>query len=321
MITADYTCTEKDKMKVIYSMRKISLYSRILKELTGHYVGGLYQRIDKHHVFLLSSGLAFSVFVCVIPLVLIIFAALGIVLEKPAIRDEIILFIEHAIPQKDYAHFIEELVFSRVDEFVIYKNLAGTIGIIGILFASSGLFSSMRTILNTVYRNGPKEPFFLGKLRDMGLIVLVLIYFLLSTAILPGLRIIKEFTYNIAIIRDFFSIFPEGLVLQTLSFFLILSSFLIIYFTVPHKRPPWKTILISGLSAALLWHIAAQLFGFYVTNFITFKRIYGTYALMLAIAFWIYYTSMVFIIGAEIGQLYREWGEKRSLPTMQPSQK
>ncbi|MEA3297294.1 MAG: YihY/virulence factor BrkB family protein [candidate division Zixibacteria bacterium] len=309
-------------MKVVCSIKnKLRQYLRTFKKLIAHYIGGLYRRIDEHHVFLLSSGLAFSVFVCVIPLVLIIFAALGIVLEKPTIRDEIVLFIEHIIPHQDYANYIQDLVFSRVDEFVIYKNLAGTIGIVGILIASSGLFSSMRTVLNTVYRIRSQESILLGKLRDMGLIVLVLIYFLLSTTILPGLKIIKEFTYKNEIIKDFFSLFPEGLVLQSISFFLILSSFLIIYFTVPHRKLPWKTILISGLSAAILWHIASQLFGFYVANFITFKRIYGTYALILAIAFWIYYTSLVFILGAEIGQLYREWGDKRALPVMHFSQK
>ena len=35
-------------------------------------------------------------------------------------------------------------------------------------------------------------------------------------------------------------------------------------------------------------------------------KIYGTYVLFVVVAFWIYYSSIVFIIGAEIGKLYSD---------------
>ena len=44
----------------------------------------------------------------------------------------------------------------------------------------------------------------------------------------------------------------------------------------------------------------------------TFKKIYGAYVAAIVVVFWIYYTAIVFIIGAEIGQLYRERREKHS---------
>jgi len=47
----------------------------------------------------------------------------------------------------------------------------------------------------------------------------------------------------------------------------------------------------------------------------TLNRIYGTYALIVVVAFWIYYSSILFLVGAEIGQLYRE----RRIQSKQPS--
>jgi uncharacterized BrkB/YihY/UPF0761 family membrane protein len=44
----------------------------------------------------------------------------------------------------------------------------------------------------------------------------------------------------------------------------------------------------------------------YLSNFTTFSRIYGAYALGIVVAFWIYYTAAVFILGAEIGKLFDE---------------
>ncbi len=286
--------------------KRILRYLRVAGDFLGYYAGGIYRRVDDHHIFLLSSGLAFSLIVCIIPMVLIIFSALGMVLERPAIRAEIELFIEHAIPYADYAATLKELVFSRVEEFVVYKSLAGIVGVIGLLVASTSLFSSMRTVLATVYHSKVEESILVGKLRDLGLVVLVIVYFLAAITILPVLKIIEKFAGSIEILDRLTGSGTEVLASQGVSFVLILISFLIIYFAVPYKRPPRKAIVVSALSAAILWHLAERLFGFYVTSFVTFRRVYGAYALILASAFWIYFTAIVFIIGAEIGQLYRE---------------
>lgn len=72
-----------------------------------------------------------------------------------------------------------------------------------------------------------------------------------------------------------------------------------------------RSVLIGALWAALLWVGAKVLFGYYLTQFQTFPRIYGAYALGVVVAFWIYYTAVVFIIGAEVGKLFDERLGKR----------
>lgn len=272
----------------------------------AHYVGGIYRRVDEHHVFLLAGGLAFSMFVSIVPLVLIVFSVLGSVLDSPSIADEINTFIDRLIPYESYADFVKESVSSRVDEFVRYKNVAGIIGIFGLLFASSTLFSSMRTILDKVYKIRGEYSILLGKLRDFGLVVLVLVYFVVSTTIISAWEVVKELTDRSEILQDFRFGGFEDFVMGVAGFVLILVAFIIIYYAVPYRKPPKKAVLISALSAAILWELAKQVFGFYITHFVMLKRVYGAYVLMIVVAFWIYYTSIVFIIGAELGQLYRD---------------
>lgn len=275
-------------------------------EFLRHYLGGLYHRVDEHHVFLLAGGLAFSMFVSIVPLVLIVFSVIGSVLAKAQVEGEINTFIERMIPYQDYADFVKELVAGRVEEFRKYKNVAGVVGIVGLLFASSTLFSSMRTILDKVYQVKDDVSILLGKLRDFGLIVLVLIYFLTTTFVLSTWQVVKDLTGRIEALNfggaDAFS----GFVFGVFTFALVFAAFAVIYYIVPFRKPPKKAILISALSATILWVLAKQLFGFYITHFVMLKRVYGAYAVMIVVAFWIYYTSIVFIIGAEVGQLFRE---------------
>jgi membrane protein len=271
-----------------------------------YYVVGLYNRVGEHHVFLLSGGLAFSLFICIVPLILIVFAGLGMILEKPSIMNEIELFIDAAIPYHDFAASVKDIVIHRINEFRLYKNLAGLIGVAGLIFASSGLFSSMRTTLNVVYRVSSTESVIVGKLRDIGLVLLVLVYFLLSTTILPIIRIIEDFAERNEVLASLNLSFLGELTLSIISLLIIFISFFIVYFFIPHSKPPKKVIIVSAAVAALLWLIAERIFGFYITNIVTLKKIYGAYFFMIVVAFWIYYTSLVFIMGAEIGQLYGE---------------
>ncbi|MBD3218769.1 MAG: YihY family inner membrane protein [candidate division Zixibacteria bacterium] len=280
-----------------------------IKEFWAHYGLGLIDRIGKNHVFLEASGLAFSIIVCVVPFVLIIFAVLGFVLESPTIRTEINNFIDRGIPYEDAASTVKEIVFERAQEFKVNKNIAGIFGILGLLWASSRLFSSMRTILNVSYKNRSEGSIFgdvVAKLRDLAMVLLVLFYFLLATTIIPGLAVLEKVTENSTILEFLHIQFVGDLIVQTVSFVLLSFAFFVIYYFVPQAKLPLKVIIVSALWGAFFWGIAEYLFRLYITNFLTLKRIYGAYVFIIVTVFWIYYTSVVVIVGAEIGQLFRE---------------
>lgn len=276
-----------------------------------YYVVGIVDRADKHHIFLAASGLSFSLILCSIPLVLVVFSFLGFVLQKPSIQQQISALIDRAIPYQDYASFVENLVFSRVAEFKAYKSLAGVFGAIALVFASSGLFGAMRTVLNTAFHKRDQESIFISKLRDLGLILMVLLYFLFSTAVLPALEVFSEIADKIEAFAGFRVQFIEDVGVQLFSFAVIFIAFSIIYYAVPHGKMQKRVVAVSALAASIMWVAAQQIFGFYISHFVTLKRIYGAYVLVIATALWFFYSSLVFIVAAEIGQLYRERRDHR----------
>ncbi len=137
----------------LYSLfRKVRFYLHLVPawhwfvRFVKHYFGGLYDRTDRHHLFLLSGGLAFSLFVCIIPIVLIIFWLLGKFLNSVEVELQINTIIDTVIPYGTYANFVKDVIFERVEEVVKYRNIAGWVGIIGLFFAASGFASSLRTV-------------------------------------------------------------------------------------------------------------------------------------------------------------------------------
>jgi len=289
------------------------LRPRLILDPVLYYLKGIYDRTDDHHIFLWAAGLAFSLFTCIIPLVLIVFAVLGILFEKPALTAEFSSAIDRIIPYEDVATFVKDLAFSRVQEFRLHKNIAGVVGLIGLLFAASGLFSSMRTILNTVYGVRTTPSAIIGKLRDLGLVFLVLLYFLLSTTVIPLLGIVEDFAGKISFLQTFDLSYIEDIAWSVVSFLIILAAFYTMYYLIPQVKLSKRVAALSALSATLLWVIAEQLFGLYIAHAATLKQVYGAFTLLIVVALWIYYTSICFILGAEIGQLYYERRRKKEI--------
>ncbi|MBN2572435.1 MAG: YihY/virulence factor BrkB family protein [Ignavibacteriales bacterium] len=106
-------------LRFISSILPIKLI-RKTTDFTGHYFKGLYFRLDEHHAFLYAGGITFSIFTCIIPLILIAFSVLGFLLDDAQIEGQIIAFIHAFIPIHEYANYAKETILALTNEVIEY---------------------------------------------------------------------------------------------------------------------------------------------------------------------------------------------------------
>lgn len=281
-----------------------------------HYAIGLYENTDQHHLFLFAGGLAFSLFVCIIPFNLILFWMLGHFLESSAVEIQINHLIDTIIPYAVYADFAKNVLYKRINEVIEYRNIVGFIGVIGLFFAASGFLSSLRTVLNKIFGASEDINFLLGYLRDFVSIIIIILVFLIATIFLPLIDILRQASEQFGIFEFLqYGIFQKVFT-SLLAIVLIFALFSWLYKFVPTKKISKQGVRFGAMWAALLWEIAKQIFGFYIYNFATLGKIYGTYVIVVVIAFWIYYSAVVFIVGAEMGKLYDD--RKKGILKLKP---
>lgn len=293
----------------LHDFRQRPRIEKIIKYLKGffkHYIIELIDRMGEHHVFLFAGGLAFSLFVCIVPLVFIMFWVLGNILGGADVVQQVNTFVDTFIPYENYASVVKTMLDKRVHELVEFKNLAGYLGFFGLLFAASGFFSSMRTILNRVFGVVKDVNVVVSKLLDFALILLVIFLFLASNFIFPLIDVLRNFSSEV----PYLSFLQDGIFhrvvtvsLSLLTIFILFSTF---YKVVPVRKIRNRSAAVGAIWASLLWVGAKEIFGYYVYNIGTLGKIYGAYAIGIVIAFWIYYSSIVFIVGGLIGKLYEE---------------
>jgi membrane protein len=261
-------------------------------------------RFDDHHVFLFSGALSFSLFLCIIPMTLIMFFILGNFLSSVEFVGRINTFIDAIIPYASYAEFAKTLISGRIEELVEYRNVAGIIGSGALLFAASGFFSSIRTVLHRVFEVEEQKNIIISKLVDFLLILIMIVVFFAVFLIVPLLMVLQEIALKMPFLGLVDSVFLKETFTLVVSFLLIFIIFYFFYRIVPSKKIRKGSLLVGAGIAAILWIMAKFAFGYYISNIASFGQIYGTYSLLIVIAFWIYYSNMVMIVGAEIARLY-----------------
>ena len=122
-----------------------------------YYLAGLLVRMSGNNLFLFAGGLAFATLITLVPLIFLVFLVLGVVLEEASMARLIDVVLEVFIPYEEEAEYLREVLFSRIPGVVEFKEAFGVSGLLILIFSASGLFSSMRTVLNTVFQASGKE--------------------------------------------------------------------------------------------------------------------------------------------------------------------
>lgn len=282
-------------------------------EFADHYIGGTIRSTHSGHLFLYAAGIAYSIIISAIPLVLLSFSVLGSIIDPSTIEDQVNFAINEVIPFHASAVYMERFILSRIPEVIKFKTLAGWLGSFGLLFTSTWLFSSMRTILNKIFKVEEVKSAVVGMLRDFGMVILILIFILLSAYFLPTINFFVSLTEQINFLKQFGLGNAVNDLVPYLSLVLMFVMFYLFYLFIPYAKLGYKTALVSAIWATILWETVRLIFQYYVVNFLALNKLYGTFLFFTVVMFWIFYASIVFLLGAEIGQLYRERKENREV--------
>lgn len=271
-----------------------------------YYIDRLIDKFDNDHIWIMSSGISFNMLICLIPFFLILLTFLGIYLDSNIVQERLISYLNSILPlpgqYKD--RFIFELT-ERTKEITANTFITGIIGLAGLFWTVSGLFSAMREVLRKVYQVNAELNYFTGKIRDFLLVIISVVLFLTSMIITSSVQVVEMYSQGIFGEYITLTLFQK-IVPFILGLVVSFCLFYVLYAYVPHYRIHKRVILFSSVVSALMFEALKYLFSLYILKIADYGRIYGTYATIVISIFYIYYVSVIFVVGAELGQLYFE---------------
>lgn len=100
--------------------------------------------------------------------------------------------------------------------------------------------------------------------------------------------------------------------LKTVPMLLTGFAFALLYITIPNRRLLVRDALSGGFLAAIAFEGMKLSFAFYVTQFPTYKLVYGAFAIIPIFLLWIYLSWLVVLFGAVSAAVMPEWRERAS---------
>ncbi len=224
----------------------------------------------------LAGAVAFQLFFALIPLAALVVGVLGFAYGSERAQQELAQFIHDVYPSAtaQETRIVREIVEGR--------GISLGVGLLGTVFATGAIHSSIDNALAAVLGTGGKRGFVRGQLEAFAfagaLIVLAVVSVAVSLSAGPLAPLL-------------------GLGAGYLMFFGV-------YRFVPRSYVRSRNSRFAALVSAVLWEVAKLAFGFFTRSLGIFSA-YGPIAFVAAVLTWVYVTAVIILIGAEVIKLKR----------------
>lgn len=255
-----------------------------------------------------AAAMSYYMVFSLAPLLIIIVAVLGLYYEGDA-RLELVHKIEE-VASKQIADVINNLILSASKPF--QSIFASAIAIITFLVGASRVLVEMRAVLNTIWGFASK-----GKEAETSIVkqiiqVIVtrlftmLVLLLLGMAILVMLVASTYFSMMHAWVQtNTTDVIPISQFLTTSFSIVTLTIFFYLVMRVlPAYRPPHRNVLFGAFIAAVLFNFGKILIGLYLARAAA-TSIYGAASSLVVLMLWIYYSTCIFLYGAQLAACLR----------------
>ena len=275
--------------KVKLGKEKVGLYDAILIFL---------QKMQDDKLIISANGVAFSFTLAIFPAIIFIFTLTPYIQNfyPEVTNDEIIGFLENILPENLYS------AADATIHDIINKQRGGLLSfgfVFTLILATNGMTSLMNAF-NSSYKTVETRGFFKMRFIATILTFILAMSVLISVALLVVGQQLLENNSIRELLQDNISIdliFILRLVILYAIFQVAISS---IYSLAPAVHKRWHFLSIGSVFSTLASLIASFGFSYYVNNFGTYNKLYGSIGVLIVLMLWLFILSLILLVGFEM---------------------
>ena len=283
-------------------------------------IKSIIQSVLDNDFFGMASEMGFMLTIGICPLILFLTALFGYI-GKHYFMNPIFIFMSNIMPADAL------MVVQKVLNEVFFFSKDGLIAILGFcitLFLSTNTLAIVAKGLNRAYKVKETRSFLYSRLLALVMVfVHALVLFLSITLIIFGKVIIKFLVAYLGMTEHLANIIL--FVRWPVAFLTLLIMAYLSYYILPDLSGKEKLRRNSALPGSIFfcisWLIGSWGFSLYVNNLHTYNFVYGTIAGFAVMMMWMYYTSLLILIGGEINSQLYEKLERKDIITEKRSKK
>lgn len=183
------------------------------------------------------------------------------------------------------------------------RGAAGVLFFVGLgaaIWSASGYIGAFTRAANIVYETPEGRPFW--KLRPLQLLVtlaMVVLLALVALALVMTGPVVDTVASAIGIGSTAVTVWEIAKWPVMLA--VVVLMFAVLYHVTPNvKLPGFKWVTPGAVLAIVVWLVASALFAFYVANFGSYDKTYGTLGGVVVLLVWFWITNVALLLGMEL---------------------
>jgi len=256
------------------------------------YLRNLYQAVQKDDVSSLGAQLSYYFILSVFPFLIFLITLLD---YTPLTQQHTIDELSILLPEPAFVIVKEILTeVAAADNFTLLS-----LGILGTIWTASRGSAALIKAINRAYGITESRSFFtinaIGIFSTFALALIII--FSLSLLVFGRYLGLLAFQ-RIGMEKFFYVLWP--FLRFSIPLLIIFCVFSLLYIYAPDCRLRFRDIYPGAIFATLAWLVASQLFAYYVNHFGNFSRTYGSLGGIIVFLVWLYISSSITLLGAEI---------------------
>lgn len=245
----------------------------------------------------LAAALTYYAVLSLFPALLALVSLLGVFGQGQKTTDALLDMVRGVAPESALAT-VEPALNNLMDSPA--TGFALITGLLGALWTASGYVGAFGRAMNRVYEVDEGRPFY--KLRPRMLVITAVM--LIMVAIAAVLLVVSGPVAEA--IGDTIGLGSTAVTVWNIAKWpallavVVLIVAMLYYFTPNVQQPKFRWISLGAVFAIVVWIVASVLFGFYVTNFGSYNKTYGTLAGVIVFLLWLWLTNIALLFGAEL---------------------
>jgi membrane protein len=275
--------------RVKLGKNKVGLYDAIVIFLKKMYNDELLDR---------ANGVAFSFTMAIFPAIIFLFTLTPFIQNFfPAVDDhEIIGFLKTILPDNLY------VAAEATINDILSKQRGGLLsfGFVLTLILSTNGMSGLMSAFNACYKTKETRGFFKMKFIATGLIFILAVSIIISVALLVvGQQFLRDSDIS-AMVAENISI--DLIIILRFLFLYIIFQVAIssIYYFAPAVHEKWHFLSVGSVFSSLACILASFGFSYYINNFGTYNKLYGSIGVLLVLMVWLFIISLILLVGFEM---------------------
>jgi YihY family inner membrane protein len=197
---------------------------------------------------------------------------------------------------------VKQILTNAITELQRNHGGAGLVMVISLgaaIWSASGYVAAFMRASNAIYDVGEGRPIYKTLPIRVG-VTLTTLVLLSACAIMvvvtgPVARHVGELVGAGSAAVRIFGIVKWPILLLVTSFL-----FALLYWAAPNAKQKFRWITPGGVLAIAIWLVASACFAFYVANFSSYPKTYGSLAGLIVFLVWVWMSNVAILLGAEL---------------------